>query len=44
MVGDFGAWEKAGLLYEIDDRGAAWLRLNRPEKRTQWIVPFAPRS
>jgi 2-(1,2-epoxy-1,2-dihydrophenyl)acetyl-CoA isomerase len=32
MAADIEAWERAGLLYEVED-GVAWLRMNRPEKR-----------
>jgi len=33
MVADIKGWDSAGLSYEVDDDGAAWLRLNRPDKR-----------
>src|SRR5438045_9784371 len=33
MVAGADAWAQAGLLYDVDDVGVAWLRLNRPDKR-----------
>ena len=30
---DSQRWKESGLLYEVDDHGVAWLRLNRPDKR-----------
>jgi 2-(1,2-epoxy-1,2-dihydrophenyl)acetyl-CoA isomerase len=32
-MADVASWERRGLVYEVDDIGVAWLRLNRPEKR-----------
>lgn len=40
MAADIAGWEKAGLLYEVDGDGAAWLRLNRPEKRNAMDRPL----
>ncbi|HEY2331996.1 MAG TPA: enoyl-CoA hydratase-related protein [Acidimicrobiales bacterium] len=40
MAADIAAWADAGLLYEVDEDGAAWLRLNRPEKRNAMDRPL----
>jgi 2-(1,2-epoxy-1,2-dihydrophenyl)acetyl-CoA isomerase len=33
-------WAQAGLLYDVDDAGVAWLRLNRPERRNAMDLPL----
>jgi 2-(1,2-epoxy-1,2-dihydrophenyl)acetyl-CoA isomerase len=40
MAADVAGWADAGLLYEVDEDGAAWLRLNRPEKRNAMDRPL----
>jgi 2-(1,2-epoxy-1,2-dihydrophenyl)acetyl-CoA isomerase len=40
MTADTDAWAQAGLMYEVDEDGAAWLRLNRPEKRNAMDRPL----
>jgi 2-(1,2-epoxy-1,2-dihydrophenyl)acetyl-CoA isomerase len=40
VAADIAAWADAGLLYEVDEDGAAWLRLNRPEKRNAMDRPL----
>src|SRR5262245_40946369 len=32
-MADIGSGQARGLVYEVDDHGVAWLRLNRPAKR-----------